>query len=101
MDLGSVGNMKRPMRNASTFLLIPGPDGQYFTTANLWTWDQMTRKINMKRIKHNDLSWYFMRPREELPAAYVRSCEKFFKELSSKRQASSSKRQASSNKLDK
>ena len=49
-----------------------------------------------KRIKHNDLSWYFMRPREHLPAAYVRSCEKFFKELSDKRQASSSKRQASS-----
>jgi len=49
-----------------------------------------------KRIKHNDLSWYFMRPREELPAAYVRSCEKFFKEISSKRQASSTKRQASS-----
>jgi hypothetical protein len=44
----------------------------------------------MKRIKHNDLSWYFMRPREELPAAYVRKCEKFFKELSHKRQASSS-----------
>ena len=21
-------------------VLIPGPDGQYFTTANLWTWDQ-------------------------------------------------------------
>ena len=40
MDLGSVGNRKRPMRNASTFLLIPGPDGQYFTTANLWTRDQ-------------------------------------------------------------
>jgi len=37
-----------------------------------------------------------MRPREELPAAYVRSCEKFFKEISSKRQASSTKRQASS-----
>ena len=53
-----------------------------------------------KRIKHNDLSWYFMRPREHLPAAYVRSCEKFFKELSDKRQAASSKRQASSNKLD-
>jgi len=50
----------------------------------------------MKRIKHNDLSWYFMRPREHLPAAYVRSCEKFFKELSSKRQASSTKPQASS-----
>jgi len=48
----------------------------------------------MKRIKHNDLSWYFMRPRKELPPAYVRSCEKFFKELSSKRQASSAKQQA-------
>ena len=48
----------------------------------------------MKRIKHNDLSWYFMRPREHLPAAYVRSCEKFFKELSHKRQASSTKQQA-------
>ena len=23
-------------------MLIPGPDGQYFTTANLWTWDQCT-----------------------------------------------------------
>jgi hypothetical protein len=54
--------------------------------------------MRKKRIKHNDLSWYFMRPREELPAAYVRSCEKFFKELSHKRQASSSKRQASSTK---
>ena len=37
-----------------------------------------------------------MRPREHLPVAYVRSCEKFFKELSSKRQASSTKQQASS-----
>ena len=71
----------------------------------------------MKRIKHNDLSWYFMRPREHLPAAYVRSCEKFFKELGEKRnkfkasssnatrhnlfteiEAASSKRQASSTK---
>ena len=43
----------------------------------------------VKRIKHNDLSWYFMRPREELPAAYVRSCEKFLKEISDKLQASS------------
>jgi hypothetical protein len=81
----------------------------------------------MKRIKHNDLSWYFMRPREHLPAAYVRSCEKFFRELgkkrnkfqasssnatrhnlfteieaaSRKRQASSTKHQAPSFKLDK
>ena len=35
-----------------------------------------------------------MRPREHLPAAYVRSCEKFFKSL--KRQASSPKPQAPS-----
>jgi hypothetical protein len=51
----------------------------------------------MKRIKHNDLSWYFMRPREHLPAAYVRSCEKFFRELGKKKnkaQASSGKPQA-------
>ena len=60
----------------------------------------------MKRIKHNDLSWYFMRPREHLPAAYVRSCEKFFNTFHSvdnekfKRQAASRKQQASSNKLD-
>ncbi len=46
----------------------------------------------VKRIKHNDLSWYFMRPREHLPAAYVRSCEKFFKSF---------KLQAASDKLDK
>jgi hypothetical protein len=57
--------------------------------------------MKRRNIKHNDLSWYFMRPREHLPAAYVRSCEKFFKELSVKRQAASRKRQASSNKLDK
>jgi len=48
----------------------------------------------MKRIKHNDLSWYFMRPREELPDAYLASCDKFFKSI--KQQASSTKRQASS-----
>ena len=33
----------------------------------------------MKRIKHNDLTHYFMRPHEDLPAAYLASCEKFFK----------------------
>jgi len=48
----------------------------------------------MKRIKHNDLTHYFLRPHEELPRAYLASCEKFFKELSTKRQASSSKQQA-------
>jgi hypothetical protein len=48
----------------------------------------------MKRIKHNDLTHYFMTPHEQLPASYLASCEKFFKELSTKRQASSSKHQA-------
>jgi hypothetical protein len=48
----------------------------------------------MKRIKHNDLTHYFLRPHEQLPRAYLASCEKFFKELSSKQQASSTKHQA-------
>jgi hypothetical protein len=48
----------------------------------------------MKRIKHNDLTHYFLRPHEQLPPAYLRSCEKFFKSI--KPQASSTKRQASS-----
>ena len=33
------------------------------------------------RIKHNDLTHYFLRPHQELPRAYLASCEKFFKEL--------------------
>ena len=78
------------------------------------------KKKKMKRIKHNDLTHYFLRDHAELPRAYLASCEKFFKELGKKRnkfQASSSnatrhnlfteieaasrKRQASSGKLDK
>jgi hypothetical protein len=35
----------------------------------------------MKRIKHNDLTHYFLRPHQELPQAYLNSCEKFFKSL--------------------
>ena len=46
------------------------------------------------RIKHNDLAWYFIRPHDQLPDAYLRSCNKFFKELSIKQQAASNKRQA-------
>ena len=64
-----------------------------------------------KRIKHNDLTHYFLRPHEELPRAYLASCKKFFKRIKKtpaapyknffwptipQRQASSSKRQASS-----
>jgi len=41
------------------------------------------------RIKNNDLAWYFIRPEKDLPVNYVKSCKKFFKELSNKRQASS------------
>ena len=47
-----------------------------------------------KRIKHNDLTHYFMTPHEQLPASYLASCEKFFKRI--KQQAASDKRQAAS-----
>ena len=53
------------------------------------------------RIKHNDLAWYFIRPHNQLPEAYLRSCKKFFKELSTKHQApsTSGKLQASSGRI--
>ena len=35
----------------------------------------------MKRIKHRDLTHYFLRPHSELPRAYVASCKRFFKEI--------------------
>jgi len=47
-----------------------------------------------KRIKHNDLLPWFTQDHGTLPAAYLASCEKFFKSI--KPQASSNKRQASS-----
>ena len=53
-----------------------------------------TLGYQMKRIKHNDLTHYFMTPHEQLPASYLASCEKFFKSI--KPQASSAKLQASS-----
>ena len=46
----------------------------------------------MKRIKHNDLLPWFTQDHGTLPADYLASCEKFFKEL----QATSCKRQAAS-----
>jgi hypothetical protein len=49
-----------------------------------------------KRIKHNDLTHYFLRQHSELPRAYLASCEKFFNSL--KQQAPSSEPQASSSK---
>ena len=50
----------------------------------------------MKRIrsKHSNLLNYFIHDRRDLSPAYVRSCEKFLKEISRKHQATSSKRQA-------
>jgi hypothetical protein len=50
----------------------------------------------VKRIKHNNLLPWFIQDHGTLPASYLASCEKFFKELSSKRQAPSTKPQASS-----
>tara|TARA_Y100001963_G_scaffold74444_1_gene103433 strand:- start:230 stop:412 length:183 start_codon:yes stop_codon:yes gene_type:complete len=34
-----------------------------------------------KRIKHNDLTHYFLREHSTLPRAYVRKCEKFFQTI--------------------
>ena len=48
----------------------------------------------MMRIKHNDLTHYFLREHDQLPDAYLRSCNKFFQELSDKQQAASVKPQA-------
>ena len=48
----------------------------------------------MARIKHNDLTHYFMTPHEDLPASYLSSCKKFFDKLQAAGRA-----RASSNKL--
>jgi hypothetical protein len=60
----------------------------------------------MKRIKHNDLLPWFTQDHARLPASYIKSCNKFFRELgikaaSNELQAASFKRQAASSKLDK
>ena len=46
----------------------------------------------VKRIKHNDLLPWFTDDHGQLPAAYLKSTQKFFDEL----QATSNKRQATS-----
>jgi hypothetical protein len=43
-----------------------------------------------RRIKHNDLTAWFLQDHAQLPASYVKSCQEFFDEIS-KRQASSDK----------
>jgi len=50
------------------------------------------KKMKKLRSKHNNLLNYFICDKRDLSPAYVRSCEKFFKEISRKHQASSSKR---------
>ena len=35
----------------------------------------------MKRIKHNDLTAWFLEDHAALPASYLASCQKFFNEL--------------------
>jgi hypothetical protein len=60
----------------------------------------------MRRIKHNDLLPWFQEDHGQLPKAYIKSCNKFFRELgikaaSNELQAASFKLQATSLKLDK
>jgi hypothetical protein len=51
----------------------------------------------MKRIKHNDLTHYFLRDHDQLPRAYLASCEKFFKSI--KQQAIDKQQAASYNRI--
>jgi len=55
----------------------------------------------MRYKSHRNLLRWFLEDQRQLPAAYVASCERFFKELSDKQQAASVKLQATSGKLDK
>jgi hypothetical protein len=38
----------------------------------------------MKRIKHNDLTHYFLRDRADLPKAYLKKVDKFMWEIRNK-----------------
>ena len=48
------------------------------------------------RLKKHDLTAWFLEDHATLPASYVKSCQKFFKEISNKQQATSGKQQAAS-----
>jgi len=54
------------------------------------------QKEKVMRIFKNDLTHYFIRDHGGLPQGYLKSCNKFFKELSYKQQAASFKLQAES-----
>ena len=63
------------------------------------------KKKMKKRINYNDLLPWFTQDHGQLPKAYLKSCDKFFRELgikaaSNELQAASFKRQAASSKLD-
>ena len=52
-----------------------------------------------RRIKKHDLTAWFLEDHATLPASYVKSCEKFFRELGEERgklQATSDEQQATS-----
>ena len=53
---------------------------------------QKSMKLQAMRYKskHNLLRW-FLEDHRKLPASYVKSCQKFFKEISNKQRASSNK----------
>ena len=53
---------------------------------------QKSMKLQAMRYKskHNLLRW-FLEDHATLPASYVKSCQKFFKEISNKQQATSNK----------
>ena len=53
---------------------------------------QKSMKLQAMRYKskHNLLRW-FLEDHRTLPASYVKSCQKFFKKISNKQQASSNK----------
>jgi len=53
-------------------------------------------KRKTKIYHENDLAPWFLEDHATLPAAYVKSCEEFFKEISNELQATSDKPQASS-----
>ena len=48
----------------------------------------------MRYRSHNNLIRYFIEDHNQLPASYLKSCQKFFKELSDKQQAASNKPRA-------
>jgi len=58
------------------------------------------KKMARIKSKHNNLLNYFICDKRDLSPAYVRSCEKFFKEISRKHQAASFKHQAAGSRRD-